>query len=143
MTDKSTSPPPDETLSAPLPKETGTIFRQLNPNVEQNLKERLGDICPDMGRFILEFVSDQIYARPGLDLKTRELITIASLVTLGHPQTQLEQHVRNALNAGCRREEIVETILQMAVYAGFPAALNGLYTAKKAFQKSNPTSDVR
>ncbi|MDM8568515.1 carboxymuconolactone decarboxylase family protein [Thiotrichales bacterium HSG1] len=107
----------------------------VNPNAEDDIRQMLKDICPDMGKFIIEFAFGDIYSRPGLDLKMRELITISSLVTLGHPKTQLTRHVKNALNVGCTKEEIVETILQMAIYAGFPAALNGLSIAKEVFEE--------
>ncbi|MGE3980236.1 MAG: carboxymuconolactone decarboxylase family protein [Candidatus Omnitrophota bacterium] len=86
-----------------------------------------------MAKFVIEFPYGDIYSRPGLDIKVRELITIASLTTLGYAKDQLKAHVSNAVNAGCSKEEIVETIMQMSVYAGFPAALNALFAAKEAF----------
>ncbi len=95
--------------------------------------ELLNDISPDMARYIIEFPYGDIYSRPGLDLKMRELITIASLTTLGYAPAQLKAHIYNALNAGCSKEEILEVIMQMTVYAGFPAALNGLFVAKEVF----------
>ena len=63
------------------------------------------------------------------------IATIASLVTLGNAKSQLKTHINNALNVGLTKEEIVEIILQMAVYAGFPAALNAMYEAKEVFNK--------
>ena len=88
-----------------------------------------------MARLVVEFPYGDIYSRPGLDIKTRELITIASLTTLGYPQDQLKAHVHNSLNVGCTKEEIVEAIMQMVIYAGFPAALNGLFAAKEVFEE--------
>ena len=73
------------------------------------------------------------YQRPGLDLKSRELATVAALTALGHCQPQLNVHINGALNVGCLPDEIVEVIMQMAVYAGFPAALNGMFVAKDVF----------
>jgi 4-carboxymuconolactone decarboxylase len=61
------------------------------------------------------------------------LTTVAALTALGNAAPQLKVHLHAALNVGCSREEIVETIMQMAVYAGFPAALNGLFVAKDVF----------
>jgi 4-carboxymuconolactone decarboxylase len=69
-------------------------------------------------------------SRPGLDRRSRQLATIAALTALGHAP-QLEVHIRGALNVGCTRQEIVEVILQMAVYAGFPAAINALNVARE------------
>jgi 4-carboxymuconolactone decarboxylase len=66
-------------------------------------------------------------------LKTREIATIAALTALGTAPAQLRVHIHAALNVGCSPTEVTETILQMAVYAGFPAALNGLAAAKEVF----------
>ena len=99
----------------------------------KRIHDLLNDICPDMARMVVEFPYGDIYSRPGLNIQTRELITIASLTTLGYAKDQLKAHVDNALNAGCTKEEIVEVIMQMAVYAGFPACLNGLFAAKEVF----------
>src|SRR5690606_34284742 len=99
------------------------------------LLEALRDIAPDLGRYVVEFPYGDVYTRPGLSLKEREMITVASLITQGHAQTQLKNHIRAALHVGCTRGEIVEIIIQMAVYAGFPAALNAAATAKTVFRE--------
>jgi 4-carboxymuconolactone decarboxylase len=109
-------------------------FEEIHGPIAKATLASLKDICPDMGRFVTEFAFGDIYSRPGLTLKTRQLLTIASLVTLGNAQPQLKSHIKGALNVGCTREEIVETILQMGVYAGFPAAMNAMYAAKEVFQ---------
>lgn len=93
----------------------------------------LADIAPDFARYILEFPFGDIYSRPGLDLRAREVATIAALTAMGHATPQLKVHIEAGLNVGLTREEITETIIQMAVYAGFPAALNGLFAAKEVF----------
>ena len=108
---------------------------KINSDAGKRILELLKDISPDMARYVIEFPYGDIWSRPGLDLKTRELITIASLTTLGYPQEQLKAHINNALNAGCTKDEIIEVIMQMAIYAGFPAALSGLFTAKAVFEK--------
>lgn len=95
--------------------------------------DSLRDIAPDFARLLIEFPFGDIYERPGLDLKSREIATVAALTALGNARAQLEVHVHGALNVGCSREEVVEVIMQMAVYAGFPAALNGLFAAKAVF----------
>ena len=86
----------------------------------------LADLAPDLGRYIVEFAFGDVYSRPGLDLKTRELATVAALVAMGTGTPQLKVHLDGALNVGAKREEIVEVIIQMSLYAGFPAALNGV-----------------
>ncbi|MDP2653924.1 MAG: carboxymuconolactone decarboxylase family protein [Candidatus Omnitrophota bacterium] len=106
---------------------------KINRSAPGRVMEMFKDISPDMARYIIEFPYGDIFSRPGLDLKTRELVTIASLTSLGFPQPQLKAHIHNALSAGCSRKEILEVIIQMAVYAGFPAALNALSTAQSVF----------
>lgn len=97
--------------------------------------DSLKDICPDLAKYIIEYPFGDIYRREGLDLRTRELATVAALTALGHCQPQLEVHVNGALNVGCDPQEIIETVLQMSVYAGFPAALNGMSVARKVFDE--------
>ena len=105
----------------------------------QQVIEALRDIAPDMARYIIEFSFGDIYCRPGLDLKSREIATVAALTALGNAAPQLKVHIHAALNVGCTRSEVVETIMHMAVYAGFPAALNGLYAAKEVFEEHDRT----
>ncbi len=97
--------------------------------------ESLKDIAPDLGRYVIEFAFGEVFSRPGLDLKSREIATVAALTALGHATPQLKVHINAALNVGCTRQEVVEIIIQMAVYAGFPAALNGMSAAKEVFQE--------
>ncbi|HZX28814.1 MAG TPA: carboxymuconolactone decarboxylase family protein [Telluria sp.] len=96
----------------------------------------LQDIAPDLARFIIEFAYGDIISRPGIDNRTRELATVALLTALGNAQPQLKVHVSAALNVGAAREEIIEAIQQMAVYAGFPAALNGIGAAREILPAS-------
>ena len=110
-------------------KSMRTIF---GPGIDSELKG-LAAISPDLARCLVEFPFADIYPRPGLDLKTREMLTIAALTVLGYPQSELKEHIQGAMNVGCTREEILEIILQMAVYAGFPAALEAVKTAASAF----------
>ncbi|GAA1222587.1 carboxymuconolactone decarboxylase family protein [Kitasatospora nipponensis] len=93
----------------------------------------LRDIAPDLARYIIEFGFGDIYARPALDLRTRELVTVAMCTALGTAGPQLRVHLHGLLNTGGTREEAVEVITQMAVYAGFPAALNGITAAREVF----------
>lgn len=99
----------------------------------QRVIDSLQDIAPDFARYLIEFPFGDIYSRPGLDLRTREIAVIAALSALGNAAPQLKVHLHAALNVGCTRESLVEVIMQMAVYAGFPAALNGLFAAKEVF----------
>jgi len=93
----------------------------------------LADIAPDFARYVVEFPFGDIYNRPGLDLRTRVIATVAALTAMGTAPAQLKVHIHGALNVGCTRTEITEVIMQMAVFAGFPAALNGLAAARAVF----------
>ena len=97
--------------------------------------EALKDISPDFAELLIEFPFGDVYSRPGLDLKSREIATVAALTAMGTAAPQLKVHVHGALNVGCRPQEIIEIMIQMAVYAGFPAALNGLFIAKEVFDE--------
>jgi 4-carboxymuconolactone decarboxylase len=106
---------------------------EIDGHAGQRVIDALADIAPDFARYLIEFPFGDIYTRPGLDLRSREIATIAALTALGTATAQLKVHIEAGLNVGLSREEIVETIIQMAVYAGFPAALNGLFAAKEVF----------
>ncbi|MBU2038516.1 carboxymuconolactone decarboxylase family protein [Thalassolituus sp. ST750PaO-4] len=97
--------------------------------------DSLQDICPDLARYTIEYPFADIYSRPGLDLKSREIATVAALTALGNCQPQLKVHLQAALNVGCSADEIKEVILQMSVYAGFPAALNAMLAFKEVLQE--------
>ncbi len=115
-------------------------LKEIEKNAAEKILESVKDIAPDFGRYIVEFPFGDILSRPGLDLKSREIATVAALTALGNAAPQLKVHIQWALNAGCSREEIVEIMMQMAVYAGFPAALNGLFAAKEVFKEIDDKS---
>ena len=108
-------------------------LEEIDGEAGRKVIDSLQAIAPDLARYVIEFPFGDIYQRPGLDLPQRELATVAALTTLGHCQPQLAVHIHGALNVGCTPEQIVEVIIQMAVYAGFPAALNGIFQAKAVF----------
>ena len=95
--------------------------------------ESLADIAPDFARLVIEFPFGDVYSRPGLDLRSREIAVVAALTAMGNAAPQLKVHIQAALNVGVTRTEVVEVIMQMAVYAGFPAAINGLMAAREVF----------
>jgi 4-carboxymuconolactone decarboxylase len=112
-------------------------LKEVDGQAGENVIDGLRDIAPDFARLLIEFPFGDIYSRPGLDLKTRELIVVAALTAMGNAAPQLKVHIHGARNVGCSEQEIVEAIMQMAVYAGFPAALNGLFAAKEVFALRN------
>lgn len=88
--------------------------------------EEMRDICPFFAEMTIDWALGGIMGRPGLDLLTRQLVLVASCVTLGNAEPQLRAHAQAALAAGATREQIVETILQLTFYAGGPAVRNSL-----------------
>ena len=97
--------------------------------------DSLKDIAPDLADWIISFSYGDVMSRPGLDLRARQFATIAALTAMGTAAPQLRVHVHGALNVGCNASEIVEVILQMAVYAGFPAAINAINIARDVFRE--------
>jgi 4-carboxymuconolactone decarboxylase len=88
----------------------------------------------DFQQYITETAWGSVWARPGLDRKTRHLLTIAMLAALGS-ENELTMHLRATVNTGVTRDEIKETLLQVAVYAGVPAANSAFAIAKKIFNE--------
>lgn len=115
---------------------------EIDGKAAEDVMESLKDIAPDFARYVIEFPFGEIYSRPGLDLKFRELATVAVLTALGNAAPQLKVHINGALNVGCKRQEVIETIIQTAIYAGFPAALNGLFAAKEVFRERDQSGKI-
>jgi 4-carboxymuconolactone decarboxylase len=111
---------------------------KIDGKAGENVVSSLADIAPDFARYLIEFPFGDIYSRPGLDLRAREIATIAALTALGNAAPQLKVHIEAGLNVGLSRDEITEVVMQMSVYAGFPAALNGLFAAKEVFAQHGP-----
>ena len=86
----------------------------------------------DFQRFITEAAWGFVWTRPGLDKKTRHLLTIAMMATLGNHE-ELAMHIRATRNTGVTREDVKEVLLQVAVYAGIPAANAAIAIAKRVY----------
>ncbi|MEZ8390023.1 carboxymuconolactone decarboxylase family protein [Vibrio splendidus] len=112
-------------------------LNHIDGEAGQQVIESLQDICPDLAKYTIEYPFGDIYSRPGLDLKSREIATVAALTALGNCAPQLKVHLNAALNVGCSEEEIKEVILQMSVYAGFPSTLNGMFAFKEVLAERN------
>jgi 4-carboxymuconolactone decarboxylase len=112
------------------------LKRMLGEKTAEETRRRWQKLSPDFERYVLEFLSGEIWSRSGLPLKIKSLCTISALAALGRSQG-LELNVRMALKNGATREEIIETLLQIAPYAGFPAAWEGLQIAERVFESSD------
>ncbi|MGA9290697.1 MAG: carboxymuconolactone decarboxylase family protein [Anaerobacillus sp.] len=116
-----------------------------NDDISTHLKisDDLEDIAPDVGKYIIEFAYGDIYSRDGLTNQQRALVTLSSLVTQG-TEPQLELHINTALTSGLTASEVVEAIIQLIPYTGFPRVLNALTIAKKVFcQREIEVSDQK
>jgi 4-carboxymuconolactone decarboxylase len=114
------------------------LLEQIHAGGGAQLVDALSDIAPDLARYIVEFGFGDVYARPGLSLRDRQIATVAALAALGTAQTQLVAHIEGALAVGVTRQEIVEVIIQMALYGGFPAAMSAVDAARTAFAAAPP-----
>ena len=122
--------------------DTGTkIIQNLYGDFGEAFFDDLADIAPDFGRFIVEFSYGDVFSRPGLDMRTREIAIISALTALGTAERQLKAHIRGAIKVGASQEEILETIMQVAVYAGFPAGFNALMVTKNVFEELDHKTD--
>ncbi|MBB5192931.1 4-carboxymuconolactone decarboxylase [Silvimonas terrae] len=106
---------------------------QIDGDAGEAVVARVGAIAPDFARYLVEYGFGDIYSRSGLNLRDREIAVVAALTALGNATPQLKVHLNAALNVGVTRDEILEVLMMMSVYAGFPAALNGLFAAQEVF----------
>lgn len=117
-------------------------LQQVHGEVGEGVLEELAETAPALRDFIIEFPYGDIYARPGLDLRSRQIATISALTALGNARKELKVHILAGLRVGLSREEIIEIIMQMSVYAGFPAALEGIEAAREAFSKADAAQNA-
>ncbi|GEN34167.1 carboxymuconolactone decarboxylase family protein [Aneurinibacillus danicus] len=111
-----------------------TLRKMVSEEILSQTVEHVKKFDPDFSNMIVEFAFGDIYSRPGLDLKQRELITIASLITQG-AESQLSFHIHGALKAGLTPKEIVEAVMHCVPYAGFPKALGALGVVMNIFNE--------
>lgn len=109
------------------------LLEQLEGGASEKVLENLNGFHPNAAELLLGFGFTDIVAREGIDLRTREMLTVAMLSAMATAPGQLKFHIRAAMNTGVTREEITEIVLQVSVYAGVPAAMNAISAAKKAF----------
>ncbi len=108
-------------------------LQEIDGRAGDEVVAALGDIAPDFARLLIEFGFGDVYSRPTLDLRSKEIAVVAALTAMGTAAPQLKVHLNAALNVGVTPDEIRETIMLMVLYAGFPAALNGLFAAREVF----------
>jgi 4-carboxymuconolactone decarboxylase len=109
------------------------VLREIDGKAGQRVIDSLVDISPELGHQVVAWGFGEIYSRPELKPRDRQLVTLGMLTALGGCEPQLEVHINAALNVGLSPAEIVEALLHSAVYCGMPRALNATFVAKKVF----------
>ena len=110
------------------------IRKQLGPMADSYIRN-IKALAPEFAWVNVTFPFAELYTRDVIDLRTRELCTVAALTVQGFSLPELKLHVKAALRCGASRGEVVEIITQMIAYCGFPAATNALMTMKQAFDE--------
>jgi 4-carboxymuconolactone decarboxylase len=118
--------------------ETGTSILQAHLREPWTaVQERLADVAPDLARFIAEWAFGDIYSREGLDLKRRELLTLACLTTLGGSEEEIRIHTSGALSNGLAPNEITEAVLHCLPYVGFPRVLTAMSAVRDTLERES------
>ncbi len=112
------------------------IEKMMGAEAAQQVREGWRAISPDFEQYVVEFLAGEIWSRGQLDLRTKSLVTISALAAMGRPLA-LDLNIRMALKNGATKQDIIETLLQVAPYAGFPAAWEGLAMADRVFREAN------
>ncbi|MBV8583741.1 MAG: carboxymuconolactone decarboxylase family protein [Candidatus Eremiobacteraeota bacterium] len=125
------------------PRERGErLLRKIDGDkVADNLLREYQDVAPDFARYLVEFAFGEIYARDD-DLRHKEIVAITSLATMGGCDRQLETHVHGALNVGLSEAEIVEVVMTLIPYVGFPKTLNAMAVVKRVIEKRRDPEQV-
>jgi len=111
----------------------GEILGQTPEQVEQSLS----DLAPQLTTYVLEVIYGEIYQAPTLDSRTRQIVTVAALATLGTAAPQLRTHIGGALRCGVAREELIEIMMQLVPYVGVAAAINGVAACRDVFASAD------
>lgn len=109
------------------------VLNEVSGGIGPAVVDSLADVSPELAHQVVAWGFGEIYSRPQLAPRDRQLVTIGMLTALGGCEPQLRVHINNGLNVGLTPTEIVEALLQSAGYCGFPRALNATNVAKEVF----------
>lgn len=109
------------------------VLEQVDGEAGQRIVDSLADTSPELGHQVVAWAFGDMYARPELPPRDRQLVTLGVLAALGGCEIELEVHINAALNVGLTPIEISEALLHTAVYAGMPRSINATLVAKKVF----------
>jgi 4-carboxymuconolactone decarboxylase len=113
------------------------VLQRIDGEAGLSVVDSLADVSPELARQVVAWAFGEMYSRPGLAPRDRQLVTLGILTALGGCEPQLEVHVNAALNVGLTPAEITEALLHSAVYCGMPRALNATFAAKRVFAERN------
>jgi 4-carboxymuconolactone decarboxylase len=136
------SQPEHDEASVEYQRGMNEIRKQLGPMADSYI-EKIKALAPEFAWVNVTFPFGELYTRDVLDLKTRELCTVAALTVQGFSLPELKVHIHAALRCGASREEVIEVITQMIAYAGFPAATNALMTAQAVFKDLDAPEEAK
>ncbi|MFD2027644.1 carboxymuconolactone decarboxylase family protein [Promicromonospora aerolata] len=123
----------DETVRAERFASGQAVLDTVHGDAGHGVIDSLADIAPELGHQIVAWGYGDIYSRPELPPRERQLLTLGMLTALGGCEPQLEVHVEASLKVGLTPQQIIEAFLHSAVYCGIPRALNAVGIAKKVF----------
>ncbi|WP_433176998.1 carboxymuconolactone decarboxylase family protein [Actinoallomurus sp. CA-150999] len=109
------------------------VLEQVDGEAGQRIVNSLADTSPELGHQVVAWAFGDMYARPELPARDRQLVTLGVLAALGGCEIELEVHINAALNVGLAPTEIAEALLHSAVYCGMPRSINATLVAKKVF----------
>ncbi|WP_404385269.1 carboxymuconolactone decarboxylase family protein [Caenispirillum salinarum] len=108
---------------------------EIHGTVGEGVLDEVRAIAPDFARLVVEFPYGDIHSRPGLSARDRQLAIVSALTAMGNVESELVIHMRAALRTGVTRDELLEVVMQVAPYAGFPVTLNAILAAKRLFEE--------
>ena len=119
------------------------LSEEIMPGLEAALAAKYDALLPGFSEWQISTVYGGVYAREGLDMRTRQIATVAALAVLGkQTEPQLKIHVKAARKLGVSQREIAEVIQQMSLYGGFPAMINAMNAAIEVFDAEDGGGDV-
>lgn len=108
-------------------------LQEVHGALGEDVLDKLREVAPDFADMVIAFPYGDLHSRPGLPARDRQMAIVSALAAMGNAEEELRIHMRGALNVGVTREELVELLMQLAPYAGFPVVLNALMTARALF----------
>lgn len=110
-----------------------TRLDEITQGQGRRVLDSISRTSPDLARYVVEYPYGDVACRPGLTDQQRQLAIISALAAMGFAQPELRVHMHGALNVGVSEQEIIEAMILISVYAGFPASLHGLRAAEAVF----------